>query len=56
MERIYGFLEQKHELREYDDNLVRGLIKTICVINEQKMEIHFKFGTVMTQRIIEKEY
>lgn len=56
MEKIYGFLERKHELKEYDDNLVRSLIKTICVINEQKMEIHFKSGTVMTQRIIEKEY
>lgn len=56
MEKICGFLERKHELREYDDNLIRGLIKTIRVINEQKMEIHFKSGTVMTQRIIEKEY
>lgn len=56
MEKIYGFLERKHELREYDDNLIRGLIKTIRVINEQKMEIHFKSETVMMQRIIEKEY
>ena len=56
MEKIYSFLEQKHELSEYDDSLVRSLIKTIRVINEQKMEIHFKSGTVMTQRIIEKEY
>lgn len=56
MEKVYSFLERKHELSEYDDSLVRSLIKTIHVINEQKMEIHFKSGTVMTQRIIEKEY
>mgnify|MGYP000075088706 CR=1 FL=1 len=56
MEKVYSFLERKDELREYDDNLIRGLIKTIRVINEQKMEIHFKSETVMMQRIIEKEY
>lgn len=37
--------------REFDDELVRRLLQTIKVINECKIEIQFKSGIVMTQRI-----
>ena len=46
----------KHELKKYDDSLIRILIQTIIVVNECKIEIHFKLEIIMTQRIIEKEY
>lgn len=37
--------------REFDDDLVRRLIQTVRVINESKIEIQFKSGIVMSQRI-----
>ena len=37
--------------REFDDGLVRRLLETVRVINESKLEIQFKSGIVMTQRI-----
>lgn len=37
--------------REFDDDPVRRLIQTVRVINESKIEIQFKSGIVMTQRI-----
>ncbi len=37
--------------REFDDELVRRLLQTVRVINENKMEIQFKSGIVMSQRI-----
>ena len=37
--------------REFDDDLVRRLLQTVRVINESKIEIQFKSGIVMTQRI-----
>lgn len=37
--------------RQFDDELVRRLIKTIKVINSDKIEIQFHSGLVMTQRI-----
>lgn len=37
--------------REFDDDLVRRLLQTVKVINENKLEIQFKSGIVMTQRI-----
>ncbi len=39
------------EVREFDDDLVRRLLQTVKVINEDTLEIHFKSGIVMTQRI-----
>ena len=37
--------------RQFDDELVRRLIKGIKVISEDKIEIQFHSGIVMTQRI-----
>ena len=37
--------------REFDDDLVRRLLQMVRVINESKLEIQFKSGIVMTQRI-----
>ena len=39
--------------REFDDELVRMLLKTVRVINENKPEIQFQSGIVMTQRMDE---
>lgn len=38
--------------REFDDDLVRSLIQTIRVINENKIEIQFQSGIVMKQDIL----
>lgn len=37
--------------REFDDELVRRLLKMVRVINENKLEIQFQSGIVMTQRL-----
>lgn len=37
--------------REFDDDLVRRLLQSIRVINENRIEIQFKSGIVMMQRI-----
>lgn len=39
--------------REFDDELVRRLLQTVRVINENKLEIRFQSGIVMTQRMDE---
>ena len=39
--------------RQFDDELVRRLIKAIMVISEDKIEIQFHSGIVMSQRINE---
>lgn len=44
--RKVGYLK-----REFDDELVRRLLKTIRVINENKIEIHFRSGIVIVQRL-----
>ena len=36
---------------EFDDELVRCLLKTVRVINQDKIEIHFLSGILITQRI-----
>lgn len=40
------YLEQ-----EYDDTLVRNLIRQIKILNENKIELHFQSGILMVQRI-----
>ena len=37
--------------REFDDELVRRLLKTVRVINENKIEIQFQSGIMITQKI-----
>lgn len=36
---------------EFDEDLIRRLILRIKVINESKIEIHFKYGIIMEQEI-----
>jgi site-specific DNA recombinase len=40
-----------YAVREFDDDLVRRLLQSVRVINEEKVEIQFKSGIVMQQRI-----
>lgn len=40
------------EVREFDDELIRRLLQTIKVINEDTLEIQFKSGIVMKQRLL----
>lgn len=39
------------EVSEFDDDLIRRLLQTIKVINEDTLEIQFKSGIVMKQRL-----
>jgi len=52
-QRVEGMGIQKTNYlkRQFDDELVRRLIKAIKVISEDKIEIQFHSGIVMTQRI-----
>ena len=44
--RKIGYLK-----REFADELVRRLLKTVRVINENKIELQFQSGIVITQSI-----
>lgn len=49
---VDGYIKKTGSLkRQFDDDLVRRLIQSIKVINENKIEIQFKSGIVMKQRI-----
>ena len=49
---VEGYMKKTSYLkREFDDDLVRRLLQSIRVINENKIEIQFKSGIVMMQRI-----
>jgi len=39
------------EVKTFDEDLIRRLLERIKVINERKIEVHFKSGIVMDQRI-----
>jgi hypothetical protein len=39
------------EVREFDNDLVRRLLQSIKVISEDTLEIQFKSGIVMKQRV-----
>jgi len=41
----------KLDVREFDEDLVRRLIKTIKVNNGEKLEIQFESGIVMDQMV-----
>lgn len=41
--------------REFDDELVRSLMKLVRVINENKIELHFQSGILITQGLDEDE-
>lgn len=50
---VDGYIKKTGSLkRQFDDDLVRRLIQSIKVINENKIEIQFKSGIVMKQDIL----
>lgn len=50
---VDGYIKKTGSLkRQFDDDLVRRLIQSIKVINENKIEIQFKSGIVMKQNIL----
>ena len=52
MQDMESYMRKTNYLKkEFDDDLVRRLLRTIKVINESKIEIQFQSGIVMTQRI-----
>lgn len=52
LQDMEGYMRKTNYLkREFDDDLVRRLLRTVRVINESKIEIQFQSGIVMTQRI-----
>ena len=52
MQDMEGYMRKTNYLkREFDDELVRRLLRTVRVINANKIEIQFQSGIVMTQRI-----
>lgn len=49
---VDGYIKKTGSLKcQFDDGLVRRLIQSIKVINENKIEIQFKLGIVMKQQI-----
>lgn len=40
-----------YKIGEFDDDLVRRLLERVSVVNEDKIEIRFKSGIVMEQRV-----
>ena len=52
MQDVEGYMRKTNYLKkEFDDDLVRRLLRAVRVINESKIEIQFQSGIVMTQRI-----
>lgn len=52
MQEMEGYMKKARYLKkEFDDDLVRRLLRAVKVINENKIEIQFQSGIVMTQRI-----
>lgn len=52
LQDVGGYIKKAGSLkRQFDDDLVRRLIQSIKVINENKIEIHFKSDIVMKQDI-----
>lgn len=55
-EELEGYLKKASYLRrEFDDELVRKLIQTVKVINENWIEVQFKSGIVVRQAILSEE-
>ena len=52
VEGMDGYVKKVNYLkREFDEDLVRSLLESIKVVSEDKIEIQFRSGIVMTQRI-----
>ncbi len=52
LQDMEGYMKKVEYLRkEFDDDLVRRLLRTVKVINENRIEIQFQSGIVVTQRI-----
>ena len=55
-EGLEGYLKKASYLRrEFDDELVRKLIQTVKVINENWIEVQFKSGILVKQEILVEE-
>ena len=48
---VADFSDLSCRVGEFDEDLIRRLILRIKVINESKIEIHFKYGIIMEQEI-----
>ncbi len=52
MQDMESYMKKARYLKkEFDDDLVRRLLRAIRVINESKIEIQFQSGIVITQRM-----
>lgn len=52
IEEMYGCLKRvSSEVREFDEDLIRRLLTKITVINQRRIEIHFKSGIIMEQTV-----
>ena len=52
IEEVDDYLKQSEfTLQEFDEELVRRLLQSIKVMNKEKLQIQFKSGIVMEQRI-----
>ena len=52
MQDMESYMKKARYLKkEFDDDLVRRLLRAVKVINENKIEIQFQSGIVMTQRM-----
>lgn len=52
MQDMESYMRKTNYLKkEFDDDLVRRLLRAVRVVNESKIEIQFQSGIVMTQRI-----
>lgn len=52
LQNMEGYMKKAgHLKKEFDDDLVRRLLGVVKVISENKIEVQFYTGNVMTQRI-----
>ena len=56
LEDMEGYIKKVGYLkREFDDDLVRRLIQTVKVLNENWIEVQFQSGIVMRQEMLREE-
>lgn len=56
LEDMEGYIKKAGYLkREFDDDLVRRLIQTVKVLNENWIEVQFQSGIVMRQEMLKEE-
>ena len=56
LEDMEGYIKKAGYLkREFDDDLVRRLIQTVKVLNENWIEVQFQSGIVLRQEMLKEE-